>query len=108
MPLWKLQPLDLSDPNWEASSHRGVVVVRAPDEETARDEAGARVWLEDAARPRRRYQGRAFGACLACLSRAGSGPALRGGRARPRFFNVLHAATSDKCGCGRRSREKHA
>ena len=38
MPLWKLQPLDLSDPNWEASSHRGVVVVRAPDEETARDE----------------------------------------------------------------------
>ena len=39
MPLWKLQPLDLSDPNWEASSHRGVVIVRAPDEETARDEA---------------------------------------------------------------------
>jgi hypothetical protein len=39
MPLWKLRPLDLSDPNWEASSHRGVVIVRAPDEETARDEA---------------------------------------------------------------------
>jgi hypothetical protein len=39
MPLWKLQPLDLSDPNWEASSHRGVVIVRAPDEESARDEA---------------------------------------------------------------------
>jgi hypothetical protein len=39
MPLWKLQPLDLSDPNWEASSHRGVVIVRAPDEETARAEA---------------------------------------------------------------------
>ena len=39
MPLWKLQPLDLSDPNWEASSHRGVVIVRAPDEETAREAA---------------------------------------------------------------------
>ena len=39
MPLWKLQPLDLSDPNWEASSHRGAVIVRAPDEETAREEA---------------------------------------------------------------------
>jgi len=39
MPLWKLQPLDRSDPNWEASSHRGLVIVRAPDEETARDEA---------------------------------------------------------------------
>jgi hypothetical protein len=39
MPLWKLQPLDLGDPNWEASSHRGVVIVRAPDEATARDAA---------------------------------------------------------------------
>jgi hypothetical protein len=39
MPLWRLQPLDLSDPSWEASSHRGLVMVRAPDEEAARDEA---------------------------------------------------------------------
>jgi hypothetical protein len=39
MPLWKLQPLDLSDPSWEASSHRGLVIVRAPDEEEARDVA---------------------------------------------------------------------
>jgi hypothetical protein len=39
MPLWKLQPLDLSDPSWEASSHRGVVIVRAPDEAAARAEA---------------------------------------------------------------------
>jgi hypothetical protein len=39
MPLWKLQPLDPGDPNWEASSHRGLVIVRAPDEEAARDEA---------------------------------------------------------------------
>ncbi len=36
MPLWKLMPVDPSDPNWEASSHRGRVIVRAPDEESAR------------------------------------------------------------------------
>lgn len=36
MPLWKLNPTDLSDPNWEANSHRGMAVVRAPDEATAR------------------------------------------------------------------------
>ena len=39
MPLWKLMPVDLSDPDWEASSHRGLVIVRAPNEEAARDEA---------------------------------------------------------------------
>ena len=39
MPLWKLQPLDFSDPSWEASPHRGLVIVRAPDEEEARDVA---------------------------------------------------------------------
>jgi hypothetical protein len=37
-PRW-LQPLDLSDPNWEASSHRALVIVRAPDEDAAREEA---------------------------------------------------------------------
>jgi hypothetical protein len=39
MPLWKLRPLDLGDPNWEASSHRGPVMVRAPDEQAAREQA---------------------------------------------------------------------
>lgn len=39
MPLWELTPVDLLDPNWEASSHRGKVIVRAPHEEVARDEA---------------------------------------------------------------------
>ena len=39
MPLWKLTPLDLKDPNWEASSHHAMAIIRAPDEETARDEA---------------------------------------------------------------------
>ncbi len=36
MPVWKLTPTDLSDPNWEASSHRGLAVMRAPDEAGAR------------------------------------------------------------------------
>jgi hypothetical protein len=39
MPLWRLQPLDLTDPSWEASSHRGPVIVRATDERAAREEA---------------------------------------------------------------------
>lgn len=39
MPLWELTPVDPLDANWEASSHRGKVIVRAPREEVARDEA---------------------------------------------------------------------
>lgn len=36
MRLWKLTPIDLLDQNWEASSHRGPAIVRAPDEAAAR------------------------------------------------------------------------
>lgn len=36
MPIWRLIPIDLRDRNWEASSHRGPVVVRAEDEDEAR------------------------------------------------------------------------
>ena len=39
MPLWKLTPVDDTDPGWEASSHCGPVMVRAPDEDAARAEA---------------------------------------------------------------------
>jgi hypothetical protein len=39
MPVWKLTPTDLADPNWEASSHRGPAVVRAPNEAAARKAA---------------------------------------------------------------------
>jgi hypothetical protein len=39
MPIWRLTPIDLRDPNWEASSHRGLVVVRAPSEGSAREAA---------------------------------------------------------------------
>ena len=39
MPICRLTPIDLEDPNWEASSHRGWVVVRAPSEASAREAA---------------------------------------------------------------------
>jgi hypothetical protein len=34
--IWKLTPVAIDDPLWLASSHRAPVVVRAPDEESAR------------------------------------------------------------------------
>ena len=36
MPIWKLTPIDLTDSNWLASSHRDLAIIRAPDETTAR------------------------------------------------------------------------
>jgi hypothetical protein len=39
MPIWRLEPCDLNDPNWEASSHRGPVLVRASSEGSAREAA---------------------------------------------------------------------
>lgn len=36
MAVWSLTPVDLADPNWEASSHRGPVIVRAPNARQAR------------------------------------------------------------------------
>lgn len=39
MPVWRLTPLDLVDPCWEASSHRAMAIVRAPTETLAREEA---------------------------------------------------------------------
>ena len=36
MRIWRLSPVDLSDPNWQASAHRGVAIVRAENEEEAR------------------------------------------------------------------------
>jgi hypothetical protein len=39
MPLWELSPVDLLDAAWEASSYRGKVIVRARDEQDARDAA---------------------------------------------------------------------
>lgn len=39
MPIWRLEPIDFSDANWEASSHRGAVTVRADSEREAREAA---------------------------------------------------------------------
>ena len=39
MSVWRLIPVDLADPSWEASSHRAMAVVRAPTETLAREEA---------------------------------------------------------------------
>jgi len=36
MAIWKLTPIDLLDANWQASSHRDIAIVRAPDEAAAR------------------------------------------------------------------------
>jgi hypothetical protein len=36
MAIWTLVPIDLNDPNWEASSHRGTVIVRVRNETEAR------------------------------------------------------------------------
>lgn len=52
MAVWRLIPLDLSDPNWEASSHRGAVVVRAPDEEKAREAAQQAFGLKTRFKPK--------------------------------------------------------
>ena len=36
MPIWELQPIDLENHNWGASSFKGRIVIRAPSEERAR------------------------------------------------------------------------
>ncbi|OFW72274.1 MAG: hypothetical protein A2W02_03915 [Alphaproteobacteria bacterium RBG_16_64_48] len=51
MPVWRLIPIDLDDPNWEASAHRGLVVVRAPSEASAREEAEAAFGVPTRFRP---------------------------------------------------------
>lgn len=51
MPVWVLTPLDLDDPNWAVSSHRGPAVVRAPNEEKARAVAAEAFDLKIAFRP---------------------------------------------------------
>ena len=36
MPLWKLEPIDLTDRNWEASTYIGEAIIRAEDSRAAR------------------------------------------------------------------------
>src|SRR4051794_32551508 len=50
--VYRLVPTDPSDPEWRASAHRGVVVVRAGGEDRARGPAAAAL-----ARPGARHEG---------------------------------------------------
>ncbi len=43
--------MDLTDPNWEASSHRAFAIVRAPDEEAAREAAQQAFGVKTGFRP---------------------------------------------------------
>ena len=52
MPLFRLSPVDLSDPNWEASSHRAAAIVRARDESAARTIAAEAFDVKTGFRPR--------------------------------------------------------
>lgn len=36
MPIWKLDPIDLTDRNWAASTHKSAVVIRSSTEDRAR------------------------------------------------------------------------
>ena len=47
MPLWKLTPTDLTDRNWETSSHTGEVIVRARNEKRAREIVASAYVVED-------------------------------------------------------------
>jgi hypothetical protein len=51
MPLWKLTPTDLDAPNWRNSSHRGLAIVRAPNEAAAREVAAGAFNLPTHFRP---------------------------------------------------------
>ena len=51
MPIWSLIPVDLDDPDWEASSHRGQVIVRAANERQARTVAAEAFDVKTGFRP---------------------------------------------------------
>ena len=50
MSIWKLEPIDTSNDNWEASAHKGPALIRAADELQARTIA-ARAFYKAAERP---------------------------------------------------------
>jgi hypothetical protein len=45
MLIWKLTPVSTDDPTWQASAHKGPLIIRAPDEESAREVAQKRFGL---------------------------------------------------------------
>ena len=51
MAIWKLTPLDLMDPDWTASSHRAMAIVRAANEKEARETAQAAFGVKTGFKP---------------------------------------------------------
>ena len=51
MAIWKLTPIDLKDPNWQASSHRAMAIVRAEKEQVAREAAQAAFGIKTGFKP---------------------------------------------------------
>lgn len=51
MPVWRLTPINPSDQDWAVSSHCGPVVVRAPNEQSARAVAARAFDLKSDFRP---------------------------------------------------------
>ena len=45
MALWKLAPINLDHPRWEAGAYRGTVIVRAPNETAARQAATEKFYM---------------------------------------------------------------
>lgn len=54
MAIWRLTPVDLDDPSWEASSHRGHAIVRAESEDAAREIAQQAFGVKTGFRPQHR------------------------------------------------------
>jgi hypothetical protein len=54
MAIWHLIPVDLDDPSWEASSHRGPAVIRAKNEGDAREIAQKAFGVKTGFRPQHR------------------------------------------------------
>ena len=54
MAIWRLTPVDLDDPSWEASSHRGAAIVRAENEDDAREIAQRAFGVKTGFRPQLR------------------------------------------------------
>lgn len=51
MPIWRLTPIDLTEPHWEASVYRAPVTVRADSEERARQIADLALSIAVSVRP---------------------------------------------------------
>lgn len=53
MAIWHLSPVNLDDPSWQASSHRGAAVIRAENENEAREIAQEAFGVKTGFRPQR-------------------------------------------------------